>query len=292
MSADSFENDPVLEQLRDAFPGWKPDVTLELGEISWRPHLVDEVGKALLYVHRAERLRSYIVDRIAAAVTHGYQVHLATSIATLYDEQALQDLVIHDSIIHLLDAEPKQPAHVIAVLADVGIQVSPETRTKLGRRLWELSQQDGSKAIRGRRFEAAIAFLLSQVADFNVVERNLRTETEELDAVVQQRATTGRCWATIGAPFIIVEGKNWKTKVPQREISVLRVKLEGRRGTARIGLIFGAGGFTSDALDQEMRFASGDLTIVCIGPDELQGWIESEDGDKHLEGLVRRAMLR
>lgn len=292
MSNDASDEDPALQKLAQSLPGSQSNVTLQFGDISWRPHLVDEDGKALLYLHRADRLRPYIVDRIAAAAQAGYEVHIATSIAMLYDEEALEKLVPLDIIIHALDAETIKPAHILSVVAEAGIQLSAAVRTRLGRKLLELSQADGSKQVRGRRFEALLCFLLSQVVDFTVIERNLRTDTEELDAVIQQRATSGRCWATLGAPFIILEGKNWKDKVPQREISVLRVKLEGRRGTTRIGLIVGAGGFTGDALDQEMRFASGDLTIVCVGPDELIEWIDAADGDDYLEQLVRRAMLR
>src|SRR5207244_881948 len=115
------------------------------------------------------------------------------------------------------------------------------------------SQAGDSAQQRGRRYEAAVAFLLSQVDDFDVVERNLRTETEELDAVVQQRATQGRVWSGLGAPLILVEAKNWKEPVTQKEASAFRVKLDGRRGVVRLGLMFGAAGFTSDALDQELR---------------------------------------
>src|SRR5207245_466731 len=96
----------------------------------------------------------------------------------------------------------------------------------------------------------------SQVEDFYIAEVNLRTQTEELDVVVQQRATQGRCWATIGAPFILVEAKNWKENVDQREVSILRTKMQGRRQTVRIGLMFAASDFTVDAKQQELRFAA------------------------------------
>src|SRR5205823_14487629 len=124
---------------------------------------------------------------------------------------------------------------------------------------------DGRTYVRGRRYEAVIAFLLSQISDFDVVERNYRTQTEELDAVIQLRSTQGRVWTGLRAPLMLVEAKNWRTtSVGQKEVSTFRVKMLGRRGTVRIGLMFGASGFTSDALDQELRFSSEDLTIVCV----------------------------
>ena len=68
--------------------------------------------------------------------------------------------------------------------------------------------------------------------------------------------------------------------------------MQGKRGTVRLGFIVGAAGFTSDAKEQEIRFASEDLTIAFIGPDELDEWIATDNGDEFLEKLVRRAMLR
>ena len=57
--------------------------------------------------------------------------------------------------------------------------------------------------------------------------------------------------------------------------------------------MYAATGFTSDALDQELRFASDELTIAFVGPDELDEWIAADDGgDEFIETLVRRAMLR
>ena len=111
--------------------------------------------------------------------------------------------------------------------------------------------------------------------------------------MVQQRTTKGRVWSGLGAPLILVEAKNWKEPVTQKEASAFRVKLDDRRGAVRLGLMFGANGFTSDALDQELRFASDELTIAFVTPDELDAWIRAEDGgDDYIETLVRRAMLR
>ncbi len=66
--------------------------------------------------------------------------------------------------------------------------------------------------------------------------------------------------------------------------------MQGRRGNVRLGVLVGANGFTGDAREQEMRFASDDLTIAFIGPDELDKWIAADDGDDYLEHLVRRAI--
>jgi hypothetical protein len=253
-------------------------------------------GSDVLTVHVAERMRPYLVDRLRAAAKAGRGIHVATPLQGLYDGELLDHLTSVDAQLHLVRGlnSVDGPAPVLACLADEGITVEPEVRQRLAATAWNLSRaKDISSYLKGRRLEGLLCFLLSQIEDFRVVERNLRTDTEELDAVVQQGRVHGsRCWSEMGAPFIIVEAKNWTTKVTQTEASVLRVKMQGRRGNVRLGVLVGANGFTSDAREQEMRFASDDLTIAFIGPDELDKWIAADDGDDYLEQLVRRAILR
>jgi hypothetical protein len=266
------------------------------GSVRWRPDLMRDDVPAVLYVHVADRLRPYMIDRLSAAFADGKEIHLALPLSRLYDEEFLFAIHEFDPQIHLIgpdSASVARPGAILTVLCDQGVQVTTAARKVLGTAGAELASRDATTFVSGRRYEAVIAFLLSQVADFDVVERNYRTETEELDAVVQIRATQGRIWTGMGAPLILIEAKNWKTTpVSQKEVSTFRVKMLGRRGAVRIGLMFGADGFSSDALDQELRFSSEDLTIVCVNPDELAGWIDADDADGYIEDLIRGAMLR
>jgi hypothetical protein len=275
---------------------WTPGQPSAYGAMRWRPDLTRDDIRAVLHVHLAERLRPYVIDRMTAAQANGHEVHLALPLSQIYDEDLLYAVHELDAQIHVIRSETlevAEPSALLTVLCDARVQVTPKVRTLLATTALEFSEADGSAQLRGRRYEALIAFLLSQVSDFDVVERNLRTDTEELDVVVQQRATHGRVWSGLGAPLILVEAKNWKAPVTQKEASAFRVKLDGRRGVVRLGLMFGAGGFTSDALDQELRFASDELTIAFVRPEDLNQWIGADDGgDEFIETLVRRAMLR
>jgi len=287
--------DRVVESIRDSDEVWAQGEAGAYGALRWRPDLVRDDTPAVLHVHLAERLRPYVINRMAAACENGLEIHLALPLSGLYDEELLCAIHHFDPQIHVIEddsLEVTEPASLLTALSDRRVKVTAGTRTLLGRTAVELSQVDSSPNLRGRRYEAAIAFLLSQVSDFDVVERNLRTETEELDAVIQMRATQGRVWSGLGTPLILVEAKNWKDPVTQKETSAFRVKLEGRRGVVRLGLMFGACGFTSDALNQELRFASDNLTIAFIRPEELEEWISAKDSDEFFETLVRRAMLR
>jgi len=288
--------DRIVESIRALDGAWAIGEASSHGSLRWRPDLMRDDISAVLHVHVADRLRPYMLDRLRAAFADGKEIHLALPLSRLYDEELL--LAVHelDPQIHLIGpdgASVAVPDAILTVLCDQGVQVSTEARKALATAGAELASRNAMTYVSGRRYEAVIAFLLSQIRDFDVVERNYRTETEELDAVLQIRATQGRVWTGMSAPLILVEAKNWKTMpVSQKEVSNFRVKMQGRRGTVRIGLMFGASGFSSDALDQELRFSSEDITIVCVSPDELAGWITADDVDGYLEGLVRRAMLR
>jgi hypothetical protein len=287
--------DRVVENICACDGAWTEGEAAAYGALRWRPDLTRSDTPAVLHVHLAERLRPYVIERATVAHAAGHEIHLALPLSGLYDEELLRSIHEVDPQIHVIEGQNfkvAEPGALLTVVCDRRVKVSPEARTLLGAKAVELSQAKGSSQVRGRRYEAAIAFLLSQVGDFDVVERNLRTETEELDVVVQQRATQGRVWSGLGAPLILVEAKNWQTPVTQKEASTFRVKLDGRRGVVRLGLMFGASGFTSDALDQELRFASDELTIAFVRPEELAEWVAADDGDEYLETLVRRAMLR
>ena len=217
-------------------------------------------------------------------------------LAGLYDDVLLNDLTAIDAQVHLVEnmSSVKKPAPVLAQVADHDISVGNETRRSVAQKAWDLCGRAGlTSHVKGRRLEALVCFLLSQIDDFRVVERNLRTETEELDAVIQKTRLNGmRCWSELPGPFIIAEAKNWSSSVTQNEVSVFRVKMQGKRGSVRLGLLFAANDYTSDAFSQELRFASDDLTIALIGPETIADWIASQDADGYLDKVVRRAMLR
>lgn len=294
LGSDRDDLERVMQNICARDDAWEPGEAGAFGALRWRPDLARADVAAVLHVHLADRLRPYLVDRLIAASGDGQEIHLALPLARLYDEELLGDIHDLDPQIHVIRGdglEVDPPAALLTTICERRVKVSPDARRLLGTKALALSKADATAQVRGRRYEALIAFLLSQITDFDVVEHNFRTDTEELDVVVQQRATQGRVWS-LGAPLILVEAKNWARAVPQKEVSAFRVKLEGKRGTVRLGLMFGSSGFTSDALDQELRFASDELTIAFVRPEELEEWIATADGDEYLETLVRRAILR
>jgi len=286
----------VVDLIKAQDTEWETGQALSLGtNLSWTPELM-KGDDAVLTVHLASRIRPYLRRRLQLAYSRGRQIHVAMPLGALYDEDLLKELTAIDAQVHLVEnmSAIERPAPVLAQIADHGICLENDARRSIASLAWDLSKQDGlASNVKGRRLEGLVCFLLSQVDGFQVVERNFRTETEELDAVVQQRRLNGRrCWSQLAAPFILVEAKNWSTSVTQKEVSVFRVKMQGKRDSVRLGLLFAANGYTSAARQQELRFASDELTIVLIGPKTISNWIKARDPDGYLETVVRRAMLR
>ena len=286
----------VTAVIRDQDSAWEPGRALSLDSgLGWRPALVQGEDK-VLSVHLASRLRPYLQERFRRSFTLGLEIHVAMPLRALFDEALLRDLTAIDAQVHLVEdvSSVATPASVLAVVADHEISLDNRVRRSVARHAWDQCQQAGlTSHVKGRRLEGLVCFLLSQIDDFRVVERNLRTATEELDAVVQLTRLNGdRCWSQLRAPLILVEAKNWSKRATQAEVSVLRTKMQGKRGNVRLGLLFSANGFTIDASNQELRFASGDLTIALIGPDKISDWIDAQDADGYLEKVVRRAILR
>ncbi|MYC66866.1 MAG: restriction endonuclease [Acidobacteriia bacterium] len=286
----------VVKTIEAQDPEWKLGHALSLdSDLSWKPDLI-KGNDTVLSVHLASRIRPYLRRRLKLASVLGKEVHVAMPLESLFDEDLLRDLTAIDAQVHLVEdlSSVGNPSPVLAQVADHRISLGNKTRRSVARQAWDLCQEpDLAPHVKGRRLEGLVCLLLSQIDDFLVVERNLRTETEELDAVVQRKRLNGeRCWSQLPAPFIFAEAKNWSSRVTQAEVSVFRVKMQGKRGSVRLGLFFATNGFTSDAYAQELRFASDDITIVLIDPETISCWVDTEDADAYLEKVVRRAMLR
>ncbi len=190
--------------------GWiEPAAALQLGPaVSWRPDLVSPDCGAVLHVHLDTRLRSYVVARLRAASAQGIRVHVALRPEQLWSEGVLRALSDSRASILILreGSDPGTPLPLLRALAEEQINMPSPLRTILGREGWAACRASGlTKHQKGRLLEALLGFLLAQVDDFRVVDYNLRTDTEELDVVVQVSRLRGeRCWVLPNHPFITI----------------------------------------------------------------------------------------
>lgn len=274
---------------------WRRDVELTLGSKKWRPSAVAADHGALLYVYLQGELPRFVADRLRLASAQGIAVTIALPIASLFKPDVVELLAELEADVLVVDDyvvdRRLTPRPVLVALAEVEVPISPDLRRSIGRLIWGRIGE-GTAQRRGHRLEALLAFLFSQVRDLKVVERNYRTETEEIDLVLQVDNFSPRVWQRPGVPFILVEAKNRADKASQQVMSVLLTKLQTKRGTSQFAFLVSLAGFTEDAKLQELRYSTQDICVVMIDRAELESLIESQDLDGALESLVRRALLR
>ncbi|OOG46735.1 restriction endonuclease [Rhodanobacter sp. C01] len=271
---------------------WLQGEVIELrGGIRWRPALVSANGKAIAHLHFASELRSYVVDRITACILTGISVHVVLPAAALHDTEVLEVLAKADATVHIMERGFVAQHHMDAISA-ARVALTPAARRAIANANWG-RMRDGTNHEKGKRFESFLALLLDQTPDLAVVERNYRGDTDEIDLVLQVvRFVDNRCWFQEGVPFLLVEAKNRVEPTSQAMVSQLIRRLQTKRGTARIGLLFTTSKFTQDAELEVIKLAQGQIVVALIGPKEIERWVASNDPHEYLESLVRGAMLR
>ena len=274
---------------------WVVDIKLDLGAQYWVPNAVSDDGTRLLYVFLQEELPRYVRERLNLATKRGIRPTLALELPSLFKPDIVEFLVSIDADVIVLDdyvaSRQLDPKSVLVALADVEVPVSPDLRRSVAKTVWSRIG-DGTSQEKGRRLEELLAFTFGQVQDLKVVERNYRTETEEIDLVLQIDNFSKRVWQKSGVPFILVEAKNRSDKASQPMVSTLITKLQTKRGTSRIAVLVSLAGFTDDARMQELRFSIQDLCVVMIDRAQLENLLLADDIDGEFERLVRQALLR
>lgn len=278
------------------FKDWQSAQTLNLAGKNWRPHAVSADGSEVLHVSLQGPIPRFVIDRLQRAAAKDVKGVVALSVATLYQPEVVTELAAIDTEVLVLDDYREERRltrrHILAAVADIEVPIAPDRRQQIGEDVWSRISQ-GTAHQKGRRLEALLAFLFSQIDDLRVVERNFRGASDEVDLVLQVDNHSNRAWQQAGVPFILVEAKNRIDKATQQDVSALISKLQTKRGSAKFGLMVAVAGFTQDATLQELKFAaSHDICVPMIDGDALAKLIAAPDLDKLLEEIVRAALLR
>jgi len=161
------------------------------------------------------------------------------------------------------------------------------------RQSWAAAIAEGlSSSDKGRLLEDFSVALFERI--FKVAARDLRTATEELDVVLEFQGGDS-IWAQ--TPTILVECKNWSSKVPQKEVSALTAK--ARLDSFDLAFILSVSGFTQDARmqarDYNLAERSQRRLLVLIEGSDVEHFL-SDDSDQttddFLKSLRRDAQLR
>lgn len=120
---------------------------------------------------------------------------------------------------------------------------------------------------RWRQLEALAKQLFESIPGFVDVVANVRSSTEEIDLMFRNESSDP-FWNQQG-PFIMVECKSWKMKVPRRELDVFASKMSRRAGWCRLGFFVSLSGFTKDFYATLRHYIASNVLIVPIDGERL-----------------------
>ncbi len=275
----------VIEELRKSDDWLDKSPRISDSTVGWCPDLCSSDTTRVVYVHLVDELRPHMRKRLSMAVGIEKRVTVALTLRSLFQIEVVEFLCELECDIIVIEGGDgitvSEANHVLTTMSKRSIPVDLSTRTKVALTAFN-KLSVGNSYEKGRRLERLLDFLLGQVADFRVVERNYRGKTDEIDLVVQLCSWSSRCWHVDGAPLVIVEAKNWAEPVDQQSVRSLHGKVRDRNEKVWLGFLFSAGRFTSAADDQVLRYSTDPITIVMIDGNGLREWIESDKPDDHL----------
>ena len=273
--------------------GWaKPDAPLDFGAIRWSPSFVKPDSAMALIL--GPEVPGFLQKRLVAAHAAGIELLCVVDLAALSSSQALTLLSDVNARVCLIQENllPSEPLALLKLLGSEEFAVEAGIRRNLIRNGLLACRAATTNDLKGKTLEWLLHFMFSQVRDFRVRSCNYRTASEELDVVVQlTNLDPVRCWAHLGAPFLIAEAKNRKEKAGQEVVSKLNTIISVKRGTCKIGFVVSLSGFTSDAHTQVLKLAAVDRTFVLLDEVALERWAASDDYDRELNDIVAEAML-
>lgn len=143
---------------------------------------------------------------------------------------------------------------------------------------------------KGKSLEDLVATLFVSLGGFQVIKRNYRTKTEEID-VVLKNVSNAPFWKH-RSPFIEVECKNWSTPAPRAELDSLRAKVENRAGQCGIGVFVSWSGFTKDFDNELLRLTRENYVIVVMDGEGITEAVRTHSFGKYFEEQYFQATHR
>ncbi len=156
--------------------------------------------------------------------------------------------------------------------------------------LWTEVLTATDKHTSGRALEEFASTFFGEV--FQVVERNARTDTEELDLILERTDRTG---PRFHDTYFVVECKNWKSQpVGQKVVSELLGKLVTHR--RKQAFLLASGEVTSEAKMQAIHaHSSAGVEIIVLDGRDMEGFLAGMEtvgdflNEKHKSQTLLRA---
>jgi len=120
------------------------------------------------------------------------------------------------------------------------------------------------KQERGRRLEALVAALLDiPGTGLALLEKRLKHADEELDLVLRNDLQEP-FWRNFNSPLVLVECKNWTSRVDINELRVLETKMRDRGRLCNVGIFVSLSGFSKPFVQRVRELQQQGLTIFLV----------------------------
>jgi len=143
---------------------------------------------------------------------------------------------------------------------------------------------------KGKALEDLLAALFASIEGFTEIDRNVKTETEEID-IVFRNESQHPFWQKEGS-LILVECKNWHSqRVGKNEFVLFKEKIENRAGRCRLGFLVCVEEFAETVTKEMLRSSKTDLLVVPIDDERLKQLVESQNRSQLLMDFLTSVTL-
>jgi Holliday junction resolvase-like predicted endonuclease len=126
---------------------------------------------------------------------------------------------------------------------------------------------------KGRALEELLARLFSSLKGFSVLQRNIKTATEEIDLIILNSSNDPRF--SKESAIILVECKNWSKKCDKTEFVVFKEKILNRGNRCSLGFLISWNGFKQTVTKEMLRGSREGALIVPIEGKEIKQAVQN-----------------
>jgi Holliday junction resolvase-like predicted endonuclease len=145
--------------------------------------------------------------------------------------------------------------------------------------LFNMMVKEINPQVKGSMLEELVAKILSNIEGFSIQKR-VRTETEEIDLVIRNQSED-ITWSK-ESPLILVECKNWSSKIGKNEYVLFREKLKNRNSRAKVGILVSWNGFAATINKEDLRNSKDEIVIICLDKNHIKKMIDDGKYKKQL----------
>lgn len=133
---------------------------------------------------------------------------------------------------------------------------------------------------KGLALEELVVRFFNEIHDFTVNDIRVRTETEEIDIVLLNTSDDPRYKRE--SALLLVECKNWSSKIGKNEFVIFKEKIENRRSRCTLGFLISWNGFTDTLTKEMLRGSREQVLVIPISGKDITSAIQKRDFAKVL----------